>query len=119
MILKYENLLQELKRFPNLKSAVEFFYQNNGESEHEGCLPNLIVWIRCVLPEDYDAAEYFDMPDEMKEDFWSWGHNSRWANTFYCYLEDNFNYCVKKCLDLAEEYGDFDVEAYMNKKEDQ
>lgn len=117
MILKYENLLKELDKYPNLKKAVEHFYDTDGKPEHEGCLPNLIVWIRVVLDKykSEDAAEYFDMPEKSKEEFWSWGHNSRWSNTFWCYLDNHFCWCVGLCIDLANEYGDFDVEEYMNK----
>lgn len=115
MILKYENLLKELEQYPNLKQAVEHFYDTDGKPEHERCLPNLIVWIRCVLDKaNEDAAEYFDMPENAKEEFWSWGHNSRWDNTFWWYLDRHFCWCVGLCIDLANEYGDFDVEKYMN-----
>ena len=116
MILKYENLLKELEKYPNLKQAVEHFYDTDGKPEHEGCLPNLIVWIRCMCDECMnDAADFFEMPEEIKEDFWSWGHNSRWSNTFWSYLSRNFCYCVDRCIELAEDGGDFDVEEYMNK----
>ena len=115
MILKYENLLKELEKYPHLKAAVEHFYDTDGKPEHEYKLPNLIVWIRQMLDKSgEEAAEYFDMPEETREDFWSWGHNSRWSNTFWCYLERHFCWCVGICIDLAEEYGDFDVESYMN-----
>lgn len=113
MILKYENLLKELEQYPNLKKAVEHFYDTDGKAEYEGCLPNLIVWIRCQL-KDVDMTEFFtEMSEETKEDFWSWGHNSRWGNTFYAFLCEHFNYCVAVCMNMAEEYGDFDVEKHM------
>jgi hypothetical protein len=114
-ILKYENLLKELDKYPNLKGAVEHFYDNNGKPEHEGCLPNLIVWIRKVLDiAGEDAAKFFEMSEETAEDFYSWGHNSRWANTFWCFLERHFNWCIGLCIELAERYGDYDIEKYMN-----
>lgn len=117
MILKYKNLLKELEQYPNLRKAVEHFYDTDGEPEHEGKLPNLIVWIRQVLEnESEDAAEYFEMSERQAEDFYSWGHNSRWGNTFYAFLCEHFNYCVAVCMNMADEYGDFDVEKYMNEK---
>ena len=119
-ILKYHNLLKELDRYPNLKRAVEHFYDTDGEAEHIGKLPNLIVWIRVVMDElGYDAAEFFEMSKERADDFYSWGHNSRWSNTFYDFLTRHFDWCVGLCIDLADESKDFDVEEYMNKpKED-
>ena len=115
MILKYENLLKELDKYPNLKGAVEHFYNTDGQPEHKDKLPNLIVWIRQVLDlAGEDAAEYFEMPEETAEDFYSWGHNSRWSNTFWLFLENHFNWCVGLCIDLADEYGDYDIEKYMN-----
>lgn len=115
MILKYENLLKELDQYPNLKGAVEHFYNTDGQPEHEGKLPNLIVWIRQVLEnESDDAPEYFEMSERQTEDFYSWGHNSRWSNTFWVFLENHFNWCVALCIDLAREYGDYDIEKYMN-----
>lgn len=118
MILKYENLLKELEQFPNLKQAVEHFYNTDGKAEHEGSLPNLIVWIRVVLDKaEQDAPEFFEMSEEKAEDFWSWGHNSRWSNTFAGYLETHFCWCVALCIDLATDQGDFDVEQYIKEQE--
>jgi len=112
----YIQLLDELDKYPHLTEAVKHYEDTDGDSEHKGCLPNLIVWIRQVLPLDIDPAEYFEMDDETAEDFYSWGHNSRWNHTFRDVLESDFEFCVRKCIDLAKEYGDYDIETYMTKE---
>ena len=114
----YVQLLDKLNKYPNLTKAVKHYEDTDGDSEHEGYLPNLIVWIRQVLPIDIDPAEYFEMDDETAEDFYSWGHNSRWNHTFRDWLDSGFEFCVEKCIDLAEEYGDYDIEAYMTRKKE-
>lgn len=116
-LLKYEEQLKELEKYPHLKKAVEHYYETGGQPEHEHCLPNLIVWIRHNIEDeccDLEPAEFFGMDEETKEDFWSWGHNSRWSNTFWSYLDKHFNYCVEQCMELACVMEDFDVEKYMN-----
>ena len=118
MLLKYENLLKELEQYPNLKKAVESYYNNDGKPEKEGRLPNLIVWIRVMCDNCMsDATDFFEMSEDEKEDFWSWGHNSRWSNTFWSYLDRNFCYCVDRCMELAYDGGDLDVEQYIQEQE--
>ena len=110
----YDELIRKLDDYPNLRKCVKHFYETNGQAEHDGYLPNLIVWIRQVLDEvGEDAAERFSMPQEVAEDFWSWGHNSRWANTFWFWLHAHFFGCVEECIELAEDAGDYDVEKYF------
>ena len=109
-MIKYHKMLKDLDKYPHLKKAVEHFYDTDGQAEELGLLPNLIIWIRNTIPDSVDPAEFFGMDNDTAEDFYSWGHNSRWANTFWTYLQTHFDWCVACCLDLADQYGDFDVE---------
>lgn len=116
MLLKYENIISELEsntKYRHLYKAVKHYWETEGKPEHDLCLPNLIVWIRQVVPDTVDIPDYFEMGERVKEDFYSWGHNSRWSNTFWSFLNDHFCWCVALCMDLADEYGDYDVETYI------
>ena len=112
----YESYLEDLAKYPHLWKAVQHFYQNDGRPEHIGHLPNLIVWIRHFVENEEDVAQRFDMPEEVAEDFYGWGHNSRWANTFWWWTRLHFFGVVVNCLDIAETHGDFDVEQYMQEQ---
>lgn len=101
--------LKKLDQYPFLKQYVEHYKNTDGESEDPIKLPKLIVWIRMVIPDDKDPASLFRMNNEFTEDFYSWGSNSRWANTFHTYLTFYFKRCIRICLDLADEYGDREV----------
>jgi len=95
-MLKYKNIIHAMEsntKYRYLYKAVKHYWETNGKPEHKDCLPNLIVWIRQVVPDTIDIPEYFEMGERVKEDFYSWGHNSRWSNTFRDYLDDRFCWC--------------------------
>lgn len=116
-----------MDEFPNLKRFFDGYIANKGVAEHEGCYPNLIIWVREALKEDgFKIVDYLEMPDFEEEEFWSWGHNSRWRHVvepyFYEYLvtgtDDQRNAMAEMLVDIAESYGDPDVEQiYFNKKD--
>jgi len=117
-----------IKDYPNLYDYYDHYIKTNGAREHEGCFPNLIIWIREALEENqYEVTSLFDMTKEDEEEFWSWGHNSRWNYVFapmiYQYLidgdENTRDWCVSVLLNIAEDYGDPDVEKkYFTKKDE-
>ena len=122
------NLTQEqkesLKQYPNLEAAVNEFVETNGRGTESGTLPKFIYWLRCKIESHFDGdpgsitcwpnAEYIEDEGlendedtiDWDEDFWSWGHNSRWANTFTLWVEQNFNDMVNSAIEIAEECGD-------------
>lgn len=102
---------KDLDKFPVLKKAVEHFKETGGRSEEDGCIPNFVYFFKQMnFRFDQDPDEMFGWDSETKEDFWSWGHNSRWAHTACMWIDDNFEECIEKAIELAKEYGDLDLE---------
>ena len=114
---------EQLKQFPKLETAINEFIELNGGSKIKGNLPLFIYWLRCKIEKYFDGdpaplTGWCEVEDELTdeegntytldwdEDFWSWGHNSRWANTFASWVSDNFNDMVDVAIDVANEYGD-------------
>ena len=109
----------DLSEFPNLERYFNHFEETDGVPEMQGCLPNLIIWIRLIVePKDgdwIDPMSFFGLDDEDAEDFYSWGHNSRWKNVFWTFAQSNLKLVKEKCLELAKEHGDPSVEDYVGK----
>ena len=76
----------DLSEFPNLERYFNHFVETDGSPEMQDCLPNLIIWIRLIVePHEgkwIDPMTFFGLDDEDAEDFYTWGHNSRWKNVF-------------------------------------
>ena len=118
---------EKMQKYANLAKYFEHYLDTHGKAEHVNCLPNLIIWIREVLDNDSQrAADLFNMTDEEREDFYSWGSNSRWAHTFTMKLDELIDYDVMEnttdvpdiLMSLAEEEGDPDIEAKFFKEEE-
>lgn len=101
-----------------LNEYVESYKKNQGVSEIPGFLPKLIVYFREALDKlglnDGNVPEMFDWDDDTAEDFFTWGHNSRWNHTFGCYLDDNLEEYVQILKDTMENAGvkDFELTNY-------
>lgn len=110
-----------LKQYPKLEAAINEYIELNGRSRTPGHLSDFIYWLRCKIEKHFDgdpghitcwpnaeSIEYEGLENEVDwdEDFWCWGHNSRWANTFTLWVEENFNDMVNSAIEIAEEYGD-------------
>ena len=104
--------LSVLDKYPNVQKYIKDYIKNDGEMSTPGRLPNLVVWFRETLEKNNaDVAEYFGWTEEWADEFYSWGHNSRWANVFMAWLEpDDIEEHLDAIKDIAEEYGDPDVE---------
>ena len=99
--------LFELNKYPNLKKALRFYIDHEGDSEKEGHIPLFVYFFKQMYNEhDIDLDALFDWSEEISEDFWSWGHNSRWAHTGSMWIEDHLDECIELALDLANQYGD-------------
>ena len=108
----------DISKYPNLERYYRHFEETNGKSErNDDSFPNLIVWIRLVVePEDgewTDPAQFFELDEDDAEDFHSWGHNSRWAHVFLPFALHNMDLVKEKCIELAERFGDPNVEEYL------
>ena len=93
--------LNRLNNYPQLKLAVNKYIKCDG---HKGCglLTDLTVYIRRLKVDEPSLFgwSYFD-----SEDFYSWGHNSRYANVLEPMLYHNLNRHVCKLLNYLEDYN--------------
>ena len=109
-VRKWKELKSKLNEYPNLKKYVESFIKNNGDSEDSECIPHFVYWFKMqCINNDLNEDSVFCWDEDYSEDFYSWGHNSRWANTAWNYILNNFALCVEIALDLAKEHGDLNL----------
>lgn len=103
-----KDLETELEKYPYLKSYVKAFI--NDEEDTTEFIPSLIYFFKKIcVDHELDEAELFEWDEETTQDFYSWGHNSRWANTFWAFLVENFDHCIEVAIWLAKVYGDKDI----------
>lgn len=120
--------LQKLKNYPRLKKYAIHFEKTDGDSEIGGYLPFVVIWFRDLFKlakiDDGEVPVLFEMDDETAEDFWSWGHNSRYANTFSWYLLSNLDFCIDIALQIIDNNSecsgfDSDVEKRVKKEKEE
>ena len=103
--------IENLKQFPFLESYVKSYIENEGMPEETGHICKLTYFFkRMDIEHELDLQFLFDWDDETAEDFYSWGHNSRCANTFEGQMEGCLEDYVDVAIDLAKEYGDIDLD---------
>lgn len=118
-----------MNKYPHLMEYYNHYIGTDGKREHEGCFPNLIIWIREALGDDqWEITQLLEMTEEQEEEFGSWGHNSRWAHVVEPMVEqflleddeDLRHWCKGVLIGIAEQYGDPDVEAkyFTNQKDE-
>lgn len=118
--------MRHIQDYPNLYEYYDHYIKTQGQAEHDGCFPNLILWIRLALGEEreWDITQLLEMTEEQEEEFGSWGHNSRWAHVVVPMLEqflleddeDLHEWCVGVLMDIAGDYGDPDAEQHYFSK---
>ena len=117
--------LEKLKEYPKLKKYAKHFEKTDGDSEIAGFLPFIVIWFRDLFKEaginDGQVPIEFEMDDDTAEEFWSWGHNSRYANVFEPYLLDNLDFCIDIALQIIDNNErlsgfDSDVEKRVKKE---
>lgn len=102
---------KDLDKFPVLKKAIEHFKETGGMSEEPDCIPHFVYFFKQKIYRfDLDPDLVFEWDSETAEDFWSWGHNSRWAHTACMWIEDHLEECIEEAIELAKKYGDLDLE---------
>ncbi len=96
---------EDLRKCPELKAMVDEYISTNGfEVRNKGGeieLPPLIVWMRTHLEDDIGwngMREFLGWDSELWMDFTSWGHNSRWKNVFWSWVNENFERAVSVAL---------------------
>ena len=97
--------LEKLKDYPNLKRYASYF-EKNKDSEEAGFLPYIVIWFRDLFKEadigDELVPILFEMDDEVAEDFWSWGHNSRYSNVFSWWILDDLDFAIDVALQIIK-----------------
>lgn len=104
--------LRILDKYPNVQKYVEDYIKTDGITPCTDRAPNLIIWFRETLEKHgVDIPEFFDWDNDLAEDFYSWGHNSRWGHTFIGWLRPaEVKRRLEDIADIAEHYGDPDVD---------
>lgn len=104
--------LSMLNKYPNVQRYVADYIENEGRGPGGTRLPDLVVWFRETLEKNgIDVPGYFEWTEEWREEFYSWGHNSRWGNVFMSWLEpDEVEEHLETIADIAEEFGDPNIE---------
>ena len=106
-----EQQKEHLKEYPELKAMVDEYISTNGSGvrnkDGEIEFPPLIVWMRTHLEDDigYNSMCEFlgwDRDGELWENFTSWGHNSRWKNVFWSWVDENFERAVSVALAIQD-----------------
>lgn len=128
MIISMPKNLQELvkvnrgmimKKYKYLHQYVRNFLRNEGCSEHPQYLPLVVIYFREALDKlhipDDEVPSIFGWDDETADDFFSWGHNSRWNHTFSCMLYANIDEYVDLLKKLMEKNNleDFEVKLHL------
>lgn len=95
-----KELKERLEKYPALKGYVESFIQDGGMNPDPSLLADLTVYVRKL---DIDVPSFFDWDEETTEDFYSWGHNSRYANVLEPMLWSNLEEYVSLLIDWFDE----------------
>lgn len=104
-----ESQKEELNKYPELKAMVEEYIATDGKAiedeKGEKHLPKLIHWMRCHLEDDIGwdkMCEFLEWDEDGGdwENFCSWGHNSRWVNVFWPWVDGDFEYAVSVAIAL-------------------
>lgn len=102
---------ESLKKYPYLKSYVESYIENEGSADEIGKITKLTYFFKIMfMRHDFNMQALFEWDDDTTEDFFNWGHNSRWANTFEGQMEGFLEGYVDAALYLADTYGDIDLD---------
>lgn len=97
--------IQRLNKHPTLRDIVMATIKYDDTSH---MLMPLTQWFRGHYNNCPDVLieEILCWDGDMIEDFWSWGHNSRWHHTFEDDMVDHFDDYVNTAIDIEE--GEYD-----------
>lgn len=90
---------QRLVNYPTLRKVIKRFIKDNGYLSNS--LTDLTIYIRCL---DIDEPSVFQWSYHIRDEFYSWGHNSRYANVLEPMLCGNLNLHICRLLNYMEAY---------------
>ena len=125
-----KSTIEKLKNYPNLKKYARFFEKTEGDSEEEGFLPFVVIWFRQLFEkagiDDGQVPMLFGYDEESDEaqDFWSWGHNSRYNHNFSNWVLADIDFAVDVALQIIDNNPklkgfDADVEKRVKKEKEE
>lgn len=91
---------ERLVKYPTLSKCISKL--NKEDPFKSDMLSDITVYVRRL---NIDEAEFFGWDEETAEDFYTWGHNSRYANVFEPMLFDNFQEYIDIILEYLEDSG--------------
>ena len=94
-----EQLQKRIAKYPELKEEVDDFIKNDGCNPDPGYLTVLTVLIRELK---VDEPSFFDWDEDTADDFYSWGHNSRYGNVLEPMLYNDLEGHVTKIVDYLD-----------------
>lgn len=107
---------KKLENYPNLNRYAQHFEKTNGSSEDSGYLPYLVIWFRKLFREagieDDDVPSLCGFDEYEEEEFFSWGHNSRYNHVFSVWIENDIDFALSVAFSIMEEHEDckdFDI----------
>ena len=118
--------LKKIENFPNLKKYAIHFEKTEGDSEEAGFLPFIVIWFRRLFDkagiDDGEVPMLFGYDEESDEaqDFWSWGHNSRYNHCFSEWVLADIDFAVNLALEIIENnnLGNFDPDVEKRIKQE-
>lgn len=99
MLTISDKLRERIKQYPELERCVQDFIVNDGCNPDPLYLTDLTVYIRKL---DVDEPELFGWDEDTAEDFYTWGHNSRYANVLEPMLRCDLEWHVKAIADYLK-----------------
>lgn len=104
------DLPKKMEKFPNLRRYIRGFGRYKG-SDHIEKLTFFFKYL--VNTYDLNVQEITGWDDDMMEEFYSWGGNSRWFRIFEPDMSNYPELYIPKAIELADKYGDINVEEIL------
>ena len=102
MLIISKETSERLNKYPVLKSAVDSFITNDGRSTVPGNIADLTYYIKLL---HIDVPKIFHWKYRIREEFCSWGPNSRYSNVLQPQLYWNLDDHLKMLLDYLDKSG--------------
>ena len=92
-------LANRIAEYPELDRCVRDFIANNGHNPNPLYLSDLTVYVRRL---NIDEPELFGWDEETTEDFYTWGHNSRYGHVLEPMMAMDLEHHVERIADYLD-----------------